>query len=271
MRRSFAFAFSFRKPHSPFCLMCRTVFGFTRLLTFPAIFFCLLLEQKPNRTESGWSRLLTAQCRVEGTFHQVYINFPFALLLKMADTLLLLPRKPALFLVRALLVIVRNKCFNVDGRNVHFGVFLMSWILWNDDFSPSFPGLNSPLQILAAQASSSPPVLVSRQPSAETPAEHLAEPQVKRPKMEDEGGTESAQHQVTSAQQPVIVAVSSQTHDLRKWTWGPFSRYPVDSLLNVLTVSPFIRVLCDCSRYGKNCTGSLSFNGREFSERILLC
>lgn len=138
-------------------------------------------------------------------------------------------------------------------------------------FSPSFPGLNSPLQILAAQASSSPPVLVSRQPSAETPAEHLAEPQVKRPKMEDEGGTESAQHQVTSAQQPVIVAVSSQTHDLRKWTWGPFSRYPEDSLLNVLTVSPFIRVLCDCSPYGKNCTGSLSFNGREFSERILLC
>lgn len=60
---------------------------------------------------------------MEGTFYQVYINFPFALLLKMADTLLLLPRKPALFLVRALLVIVRNKCFNVDGRNVHFGVF----------------------------------------------------------------------------------------------------------------------------------------------------
>lgn len=38
--------------------------------------------------------------------------------------------------------------------------------------------------------------------------------------MEDEGATESAQYQVTSAQQPVIVAVSSQTHDLRKWTWG---------------------------------------------------
>lgn len=88
-------------------------------------------------------------------------------------------------------------------------------ILLNDVFSP-FPGLNSPLQILAAQASSSPPVLVSRQPSADTPAEHSAEPQVKRPKMEDEGGTEAAQHQVTSAQQPVIVAVSSQTHDLRK-------------------------------------------------------
>lgn len=28
--------------------------------------------------------------------------------------------------------------------------------------------------------------------------------------MEDKGGTESAQHQVTSAQQPVIVAVASQ-------------------------------------------------------------
>lgn len=77
-------------------------------------------------------------------------------------------------------------------------------------------GLSSPLQILAAQASSSPPVLVSRQPSAETLAEQPGEPQAKRPKMEDEGGTESAQHQVTPAQQPVIVAMMSQTHDPRK-------------------------------------------------------
>uniref|UniRef100_A0A8D2ZCS8 Forkhead box protein K1 n=1 Tax=Scophthalmus maximus TaxID=52904 RepID=A0A8D2ZCS8_SCOMX len=74
-------------------------------------------------------------------------------------------------------------------------------------------GLNSPLQILAAQASSSPPVLLSRQPSAETLAEQPGAPQAKRPKMEDEGGAESAQHQLTSAQQPVIVAMTSQTHD----------------------------------------------------------
>ncbi|XP_015245005.1 forkhead box protein K1 isoform X2 [Cyprinodon tularosa] len=73
-------------------------------------------------------------------------------------------------------------------------------------------GLNSPLQILAAQASSSPPVLVSRQPSGEASCESPA----KRPKMEDEGETESAQHQVTSAQQPVIVAMSSQTHEPRQ-------------------------------------------------------
>ncbi|CAJ1053985.1 forkhead box protein K1 [Xyrichtys novacula] len=78
-------------------------------------------------------------------------------------------------------------------------------------------GLSSPLQILAAQASSSPPVLVSRQSNAETVAEQLAEPQAKRPKMEDEGGTESAQHQVPApAQQPVIVAMTSQSHDPRK-------------------------------------------------------
>ncbi|XP_044047483.1 forkhead box protein K1 isoform X3 [Siniperca chuatsi] len=77
-------------------------------------------------------------------------------------------------------------------------------------------GLSSPLQILAAQASSSPPVLVSRQPSAETLAEQPGEPQAKRPKMEDEGLTESAQHHVTPAQQPVIVAMASQTHDPRK-------------------------------------------------------
>ncbi|XP_038568882.1 forkhead box protein K1 [Micropterus salmoides] len=77
-------------------------------------------------------------------------------------------------------------------------------------------GLSSPLQILAAQASSSPPVLVSRQPSAETLAEQPGEPQTKRPRMEDEGLTESAQHHVTPAQQPVIVAMTSQTHDPRK-------------------------------------------------------
>ncbi|XP_034741407.1 forkhead box protein K1 isoform X1 [Etheostoma cragini] len=77
-------------------------------------------------------------------------------------------------------------------------------------------GLSSPLQILAAQASSSPPVLVSRQPSAETLAEQSDEPLAKRPKVEDEGGTGSAQHQVPPAQQPVIVAMTSQTHDPRK-------------------------------------------------------
>nr|XP_046227512.1 forkhead box protein K1 [Scatophagus argus] len=77
-------------------------------------------------------------------------------------------------------------------------------------------GLSSPLQILAAQASSSPPVLVSRQVSAESLAEQSAEPQAKRPKMENEGGTEAVQHQVTPAQQPVIVAMTSQTHDPRK-------------------------------------------------------
>ncbi len=76
--------------------------------------------------------------------------------------------------------------------------------------------MSSPLQILAAQASSSPPVLVSRQVSGETLAEQPGEPQAKRPKIGDEGGTESVQQQVTSAQQPVIVAMTSQTHDPRK-------------------------------------------------------
>lgn len=82
--------------------------------------------------------------------------------------------------------------------------------------SPSPPGLNSPLQILAAQASSSPPVLLSRQPGAETPAEPSAEPPAKRPKTEDEGGSQAAPPQVPPAQQPVIVAVASQSHELRK-------------------------------------------------------
>ncbi|MEQ2230313.1 hypothetical protein ILYODFUR_027969 [Ilyodon furcidens] len=77
-------------------------------------------------------------------------------------------------------------------------------------------GLSSPLQILAAQASSSPPVLVSRQPSGEATCVQAGEPLAKRPKMEDGGETESAQHQVTSAQQPVIVAMTSQTHEPRQ-------------------------------------------------------
>lgn len=80
----------------------------------------------------------------------------------------------------------------------------------------SCSGLSSPLQILAAQASSSPPVLVSRQPSAETLAGQPGEPQAKRPKMEDDGGPESAHHQATPGQQPVIVAMASQTHDARQ-------------------------------------------------------
>uniref|UniRef100_A0A3P9M6J1 Forkhead box K1 n=1 Tax=Oryzias latipes TaxID=8090 RepID=A0A3P9M6J1_ORYLA len=71
--------------------------------------------------------------------------------------------------------------------------------------------LNSPLQILAAQASSSPPVLVTRQP----PASQSSEPQAKRLKMEVEGDGEPAQHQVPPAQQPVIVAMASQNHDSR--------------------------------------------------------
>lgn len=83
-------------------------------------------------------------------------------------------------------------------------------------FLALFQGLNSPLQILAAQASSSPPVLVNRPPSADASSGQRGEPQAKRPKLEDEGGTESAQHQVTPAQQPVIVAMTSQTHDPRQ-------------------------------------------------------
>lgn len=70
--------------------------------------------------------------------------------------------------------------------------------------------------MLAAQASSSPPVLVNRPPSADTSSAEPGEPQAKRPKMEDEDGMELAPHQVTPAQQPVIVAMTSQTHDPRQ-------------------------------------------------------
>lgn len=73
--------------------------------------------------------------------------------------------------------------------------------------------LTSPLQILAAQASSSPPALVSRQPSAgpDVGPEVPGDPQAKRPKMEEDGAAPPIQQQ-----QPVIVAMSSQPHDNRK-------------------------------------------------------
>ncbi|KAJ8246099.1 hypothetical protein GJAV_G00263640 [Gymnothorax javanicus] len=70
--------------------------------------------------------------------------------------------------------------------------------------------VTSPLQILAAQASTSPPVVVSRPPCSE--AEMLAsgpgEPEAKRPKMED-GGT-------APVPQPVIVAATPQVQDTGK-------------------------------------------------------
>ncbi|XP_061840204.1 forkhead box protein K1 [Nerophis lumbriciformis] len=77
--------------------------------------------------------------------------------------------------------------------------------------SPAYnAGLSSPLQILAAQASSSPPVAVNRQPGAEI----IGESQAKRPRMEDEGGTN--EHKIPPSQHPVIVTMASQSHDLRK-------------------------------------------------------
>ena len=74
--------------------------------------------------------------------------------------------------------------------------------------------LSSPLQILAAQASSSPPVLVSRLASAGSDG-GLAEPQAKRVKMEEDLDP-PPQPVVAPAQQPVIVSMISQLHDPRK-------------------------------------------------------
>uniref|UniRef100_A0A3B3X5G9 Forkhead box K1 n=1 Tax=Poecilia mexicana TaxID=48701 RepID=A0A3B3X5G9_9TELE len=99
------------------------------------------------------------------------------------------------------LLLLRNHCF------------LEMWPL-NSAFC--LPGLSSPLQILAAQASSSPPVLVGRQSGGDASSGSAGEPLAKRTKMEDEGETASAQHQATSAPQPVIVAMTSQTHEPRQ-------------------------------------------------------
>ncbi|KAM8822023.1 LOW QUALITY PROTEIN: forkhead box protein K1-like [Synchiropus picturatus] len=68
-------------------------------------------------------------------------------------------------------------------------------------------GLHSPLQILAAQASSSAPVLVTRAPGPL--AQQQGEPSAKRSRM-------GAEAEAAAAQQPVIVAVASQGQDPRK-------------------------------------------------------
>lgn len=71
--------------------------------------------------------------------------------------------------------------------------------------------LTSPLQMLAAQASSSPPVVLSR---VLPPGD---EPHAKRAKIDDVFGSEPTPHYTaTSAHQPVIVAMAPQSHETRK-------------------------------------------------------
>ncbi|KAG7459981.1 hypothetical protein MATL_G00216360 [Megalops atlanticus] len=67
--------------------------------------------------------------------------------------------------------------------------------------------ITNPLQMLAAQASSSPPVVVNRPPSveAEEPGSTPSEPEAKRPKMED--------GDAASVPQPVIVAMNQEASE----------------------------------------------------------
>lgn len=67
--------------------------------------------------------------------------------------------------------------------------------------SLSLSALSNPLQILAAQASTSPPVLVNRPSSVE--AEN--EPEPKRPKMEEDA--------IAPVPQPVIVAMNQEASE----------------------------------------------------------
>lgn len=73
------------------------------------------------------------------------------------------------------------------------------------DAPPFPPALTNPLQILAAQASTSPPVLVNRPSSMEMDDAGMQEPEAKRPKTEDGG--------VASVPQPVIVAMTPEASD----------------------------------------------------------
>ncbi|XP_031422156.1 forkhead box protein K1, partial [Clupea harengus] len=73
--------------------------------------------------------------------------------------------------------------------------------------SPNAYALTNPLQILAAQASTSPPVVVTRPHSREgsEAASAPGEPEAKRPKMEDDS--------MTPMPQPVIVAMNQETNE----------------------------------------------------------
>lgn len=71
--------------------------------------------------------------------------------------------------------------------------------------SPNAYALTSPLQILAAQASTSPPVVVNRPSSVEMEEAGPREPEAKRIKMEEDG--------MASVPQPVIVAVKPEPSD----------------------------------------------------------
>ncbi|KAL7829731.1 hypothetical protein AOLI_G00306160 [Acnodon oligacanthus] len=71
--------------------------------------------------------------------------------------------------------------------------------------SPNAYALTNPLQILAAQASTSPPVLVNRPPSVEMEEPGPREPEAKRLKMEEDS--------VGSVPQPVIVAMNQEASD----------------------------------------------------------
>ncbi|XP_077426329.1 forkhead box protein K1 [Vanacampus margaritifer] len=112
---------------------------------------------------------------------------------------------------------------NVDPRNVALGLHQLpvlpvmqngkhgsAAVATATSLAAYTSGLSSPLQILAAQASSSPPVLVARPLSAEHPGTG-DEPHAKRSKMDDGEGSAAP-----VAQQPVIVAMTPQSHEPRK-------------------------------------------------------
>lgn len=85
--------------------------------------------------------------------------------------------------------------------------------------------LTNPLQILAAQASTSPPVLVNRPSSVEMEDAGSLEPEAKRPKMEDEG--------VASVPQPVIVAMTPESSD-----WASERERPSEWVEKMVKASP---------------------------------
>lgn len=106
---------------------------------------------------------------------------------------------------------------DLTGMGVVRHANLHLWHIWDIlssaklTFSSHFPALTNPLQLLAAQASSSTPVVVSRvcEPGTEeTAAASSSEPEVKRPRIEEPGGAVPAQTGVITSTVPQGQATS---------------------------------------------------------------
>lgn len=109
-------------------------------------------------------------------------------------------------------------CFLVFWNSKHSWYFITLILILS---LVLFPALTNPLQLLAAQASSSTPVVVSRvcETGTEEPAAAASsEPEVKRPRIEESSGAVPAQTGVITSTVPQGQATSEWRTGGRSWS-----------------------------------------------------